>query len=132
MFEYPRSIGMRDVDAGGVLFFARYLSLAYEASEALFVEHDLSIKAMVENYGVVLPVIHADVDYRQPLSIGETAIIQLSVTNISRRTFTLAFNFLSKEKKAANGEIIHACVDCGTRQATALPEQIVAVLQQCS
>lgn len=129
MFDYQRRIGMRDVDAGGVLFFARYFSLVHEATEEMFALHGMTFKHLVEEHGVVFPVIHAKADYRLPLSIGETVGIHLAVKDVSRRTFTLAFAFRTAEKLAAEGALIHACVDCTTRRATALPEHVATMLQ---
>lgn len=132
MFEYERRIGMRDVDAGGVLFFARYLSLVHEAAEEMFARHGMHFMGHVAEHGVVFPVVHVRADYRMPLPIGETTTIQLNVAEVKRRTYTIAFKFLVQGKIAANGEIVHACMDCGTRKATLLPPHLLDLLQACS
>ena len=131
VFEYERRIGMRDVDAGGVLFFARYLSLVHEATEAMFARQGIHFMGHVAEHGVVFPVVHVRADYRMPLPIGETATIQLNVSEIKRRTYTIAFTFLVQGQIAANGELVHACVDCATRKATPLPPQVIEILQAC-
>ena len=131
MFEYERRIGMRDVDAGGVLFFARYLSLVHEATEEMLARHGIHFMGHVAEHGVVFPVVHVRADYRMPLPIGETATIQLNVSEIKRRTYTIAFTFLVQGQIAANGELVHACVDCATRKATPLPPQVIEILQAC-
>lgn len=132
MFEYARRIGMRDVDAGGVLFFARYLSLVHEATEEMLARHGIHFIGQVEEHGVAFPVVHVQADYRRSLLVGETTTIQLSIAEVKRRTYTIAFKFLVQGQTAANGQIVHACVDCATRKATPLPPHLVDILQACS
>ena len=133
MFEYERRIGMRDVDAAGIMFFARYLSLVHEAYEEMFLQHGIGFKDQIDKYGIILPIVHQDADYRLPLAVGDRTTIALAVTDIKRRTYTVTFRFLrDKNRLAAEGKIIHACVDYQTRKAVPLPASLVSVLKACS
>jgi YbgC/YbaW family acyl-CoA thioester hydrolase len=133
VFEYERRIGMRDVDAAGIMFFARYLSLVHEAYEEMFLQHGIGFKDQIDKHGIILPVVHVDADYRLSLAVGERTRIKLAVTDIKRRTYMLKFNFTKgKDQLAAEGKIIHACVDYNTRKAVPLPPSLVSVLQACS
>lgn len=133
MFEYERRIGMRDADAAGIMFFARYLSLVHEAYEEMFAEHGVSYKDQIDKHGIILPIVHVDADYHLPLSVGDRTRIALAVNAITKRSFTVSFRFMrDKTKLAAEGSVVHACVDYETRKAVPLPPPLVRVLQACS
>ena len=131
MFEYQRRIGMRDVDAAGVLFFARYLSLMHEAYEEMLHEQGISFKRQAEEHGIILPVVHVNIDYRAPVFVGDVATIRLRAAAVRRRMYTIEFKFVIQDKVAASGSVVHACVDCGTRRAVPLPEHLRAALDTC-
>lgn len=133
MFEYERRIGMRDADAAGILFFARYLSLVHEAYEEMFAQRGVSFRKQIDEHNIILPIVHVEADYRLPLFVGDTITIGLAVSEVKQRTYTVTFQFIREEgDPAAAGKIIHACVDFATRRAVALPPSLVAVLEACS
>ena len=133
MFEYERRIGMRDVDAAGIVFFARYLSLVHEAYEEMFSTHGVSFRDQLETHSVILPVVHADIDYRLPVMLEDRVKIVLAVSDIKTRSYAVGFKFMGVQGRlAAGGKVVHACVDYTTRKAVSLPAHLVSVLEACA
>lgn len=133
MFEYVRRVGMRDADAAGIMFFARYLSLVHEAYEEMFALHGANFKDLIDAHGIILPIVHVDADYRLPLAVSDRTTIALAVTDIKQRTYRVVFKFYRDDRQlAAEGNIVHACVDYGSRKAVPLPVSLVRVLEACS
>lgn len=124
---------MRDVDAAGIMFFARFFSLVHEAYEEMFAEHGVSYKDQIEAHGIIWPIVHAEADYKIPLPVDARVRIRLRVAEIKERTYAVEFEFLNAEgESATRGKIIHACVDYKTRRSTPLPESLLKVLRACS
>lgn len=78
---------MRDIDAAGIVSFARYLSLVHEAGEEMLAHYGINFIQIAKEYGIVQSVIYAYTDYRLPLSLEEIAGIDLSAKNIRQYGF---------------------------------------------
>ncbi|MGI6459475.1 MAG: acyl-CoA thioesterase [Candidatus Hydrogenedentales bacterium] len=130
MFNYPVRISLRDGDAAGVLFFGRYFALAHDAYETFLNSKGLDIGHLIRSAGYLIPVVHAESDYRRPLFVGEQALIHLRVAELRSRTFTLDYEFHTAEGRlACRMRTVHCAVNAETRRAAALPEEIVHVLK---
>lgn len=124
---------MRDVDAAGIMFFARFFSLVHEAYEEMFLEHGIAYRDQRDKHGIIWPIVHAHADYKVPLYVGDKVRIELTVPEIKQRTYTVSFRFLTEQGElAAEGEIIHACVDYSTRKAVPLPPPLRKALKACT
>lgn len=133
MFEYERRIGMRDADAAGIMFFARFLSLVHEAYEEMLARRGIGFRDQIDKHGIILPIVHVEADYRQPLFVEDNTTICLAITDVKNRSYTVAFQFLLDDGRvAAEGKIIHASVNYATRTAAPLPEPLVQVLKACA
>ncbi len=129
MFSTTRRISLRDADAAGVLFFARYLALAHDAYEEFMISRGMNFRRQLEEGTFILPVIHAECDYRMPLWVGDETTIQLSVTEVKRRTFTVSYALHTPDGGcAAECKTMHAAVDKATRRAIPLPDIVVEAL----
>ena len=130
VFSTTRLITFRDADPAGVLFFARYLALAHDAYEEFLASRGVSFRSQLTEGLFILPIIHAECDYRRPLWIGDRATLRVTIVEIKRRTFTVAYELLTPEgKRAATCRTVHAAVDTATRRAIPLPSAILAALQ---
>ena len=130
MFTYPVRISLRDGDAAGVLFFGRYFALAHDAYETFLDSHGLNIGHLIRTTSYLIPVVHAESDYRRPLFVGEQAVIRLRVVELRSRTFTLDYEFLNADGHlACRLRTVHCAVNTRTRRAVALPPDVVTALK---
>ena len=128
MFETTKIITLRDADAAGVLFFARYLALAHDAYEELLAEKGIRLRAMIEQGDMILPIVHAESDYRLPLWLGDKAVIRIEVAEMGKRRMTLTYTFLTPDGEvAATCRTVHVAVDPATRRIIPLPEELRAI-----
>lgn len=131
LFETTKTITLRDVDGAGVLFFARYLSLAHDVYEELMAARGVSFRRLIEEDAYILPVVHAESDHYQPLWTGDRVVIRIDVVDIGKRTFTLEHTFVTlRGDVAARCRTKHVAVDKKTGRAAALPEEVVRALSQ--
>ena len=130
MYTYTTRITLRDADAAGVLFFGRYFALAHDAYETFLDAHGLNVGHLIQTTDYIIPVVHAESDYRRALFVGQKATINLRVVDLRSRTFTIAYEFLNAENElACTVRTVHCAVNVQTRKAVALPEKVVEVLK---
>lgn len=130
MYTWQTTITLRDADAAGVLFFARYLALAHDAYEAFLAANGLDTGRILREESFLLPVVHADADYRAPLWVGDRVTVKLWAETIKRRTFTIAYELrTSSDTLSCRARTTHVAVDKVARRAVVLPANLVAILE---
>ena len=131
MFEYVKTVGFRDADAGGVVFFARYFMLAHEAYEAFLLDRGIDIAKLLLGGGYVLPVVHAESEYRRALALGEQVTIRVTVEEVRRRAFTVGYELVNAAGElSARLHTRHVAIDGETRRAMPLPEDLAKALRE--
>ena len=129
MYTVSRTILLRDSDAAGVLFFARYLALAHDAYEAFMMDHGVSFGHQVREGAFIMPIVHAESDHRRPLWVGDCFTIHLHTSKIKSRAFTIHYEFrLPDGELAATCQTTHVAVNKATGRAIPIPPEIVAIL----
>ena len=129
MFVTTKTILFSDADPAGVLFFARYLALAHDAYEEFMASRGMMFREQLEEKGLLLPVIHAESNHRLPLRLGDKTVIHVRVAEVTRRTFTIAYEFRTPDGEvAARCRTVHAAVDRQAGRAIRLPEHLTAAL----
>ncbi len=77
-----------EVDAAGIVFFARHLEFCHDALEALFASLDGGYPGLVVGRGLGIPSARVEVDYRAPLRYGDVAVIDVEVERLGRTSVT--------------------------------------------
>ena len=126
-FRYQRTIRFSDTDAAGVVFFARYLSIAHEGYEEALAAAGLPLAKFFADTGVVIPIAKSEASYLRPLETGERIIVELAPHVIDASRFainTTIWKTAPTEKRAATIRTEHVCIDSSTRRKTPLPGAI--------
>ena len=125
VFEYEVRIRLHDTDAAGRLFFANLLRQAHDAFEAFMLSIGHPLDALIRDRSLLLPLIHAEADYRQPMAHGDQIRIQLWVGELRQRSFEMRYRFLDAQgQEAATAKTVHVLVRGETELAAALPEAL--------
>jgi 1,4-dihydroxy-2-naphthoyl-CoA hydrolase len=124
-FRHPLSIPIQDIDAAGIVFFAHLFRYAHETYEH-FMEHvDYPLKRLLEEGQLLLPLVHSEADFRQPLLHGEKLQVELHVRTIKNSSFILGYRMLDENgTERASLETVHVAVDKATRKPVNLPEAL--------
>jgi len=132
-FEYVFYLGMSSVDAAGVLFYPELFRHAHDAYEAFMAECGADLAGLLREGRIGLPIAHAEADYLRPLHHGERVRVQVEMSRIGERSFTVSYTLGdSRGTLCARVESVHVCVDRQTGRACALPEGLRAGLAQAS
>jgi YbgC/YbaW family acyl-CoA thioester hydrolase len=124
-YVHTVQIALRHTDAAGIVFFPRYFELMQDAMEAFLSARGLPPSNVLSETNYYLPIVHAECDYRAPLTWGETIGIEVIVEEVRRRSFTLAYRFVHEGGRiGATGRVSQVSADKTTRKAIPLPADL--------
>ncbi len=124
-YVYSTKIALRHTDAAGIVFFPRYLELMHDAYEAFLDSRGLSPARILTETHYFMPVVRTECEYRAPLQWGDAIHIELTVAEIRRRSFTVAYRFTADHKTLAKG----LTADKQTQKSIPLPEELQHALK---
>jgi 1,4-dihydroxy-2-naphthoyl-CoA hydrolase len=130
MHSFKTVIRLQHTDAAGVVFFARYFELAHLAYEDLLDAIGQSLPPELGREALILPIVHAESDYRAALRLGDVLHIDVAVEAVRSRSFSLAYVFRTTDGiEAATLRTVHVAVDTTTGTSAALPEALADALR---
>jgi acyl-CoA thioesterase FadM len=124
VFEKAGEVKLADTDAAGLLFFANLFKLAHDAYESFMTSTGLGLNQIIQNMDYLLPIVHAEADYKSPLRLGNRFRIFLK-SAVQNHSFVLTacFRDLSGEI-AAEVRTVHVAVSKVTGKKIPLSEQL--------
>jgi YbgC/YbaW family acyl-CoA thioester hydrolase len=128
-YQHHITIPFQDIDAAGIVFFAHLFRYAHEAYERFMSAHHHSLAGVLRNGEYLLPLVHAEADYQQPLRHNESVTLELSVKKLGDSSFTLQYRCLDSEGRLrAVVETVHVTLDVVTQRPMPIPDSLRAVL----
>jgi 1,4-dihydroxy-2-naphthoyl-CoA hydrolase len=128
MYRYETRIRLADTDAAGVLYFASLLRIAHEAYEAWFQDAGLPLSTVIGERPYALPVVHADVDFKLPLRVGDRVVVDLRVSELGERSYTIAYGIEGPHGLAGSARTTHVALDRDAKRAIAIPAEVRQIL----
>jgi 4-hydroxybenzoyl-CoA thioesterase len=125
-------VGFEEVDAAGIVYFARFFSWCHDAMAAMLAPLDGGYAALVTKRKLGLPAVHVEADFAAPLRFGDEVRIATLVERIGTSSCALRFDL----ERAADGDHIAtvrhvvALTDLATMRSRPLPDDVRALLQQ--
>ncbi len=122
MVPVPLRVLYGDTDRMGVVYYANYLRY-FEAARNEFIRaKGLRYRDFEEEHGLVLPVVEAHVDYRQPARYDDLLTVEISLAEARRASARFDYRVLRDAELLATGHTRHACVDLEGRVRRMPPE----------
>ena len=130
MFEYNTTVRMFNTDAAGISFFANAFLYAHECYEAFMEEH-LSLGQMLEEGKYLVPIVHAEADYKISLKLSQKIVVQMSLGEVKRSSFVFNYSvFDPYGNEAITLKHIHAAIDARKRKPIRIPSELKEILEQ--
>ena len=130
-YRYSIRIPFQDIDAAGVVFFAHLFRYAHEAYEGFMTDIGHSLVDVIATGRYLLPLVHADADYRQPIRHGETITIDLAVKKLGESSFTLHYLCFDAEGNiSAEVETVHVVMHPENKRPMPVPRPLSEALSQ--
>ncbi len=131
MIVHERAVRFEEVDAAGILFFARYLTLCHDAMERFFDALPGGYVGLIVGRRIGFPAVHVEGDFTAPLRYGDTARIEVSVARVGETSCTFRYAITRASDGAAAAKIEHVTVSTAldTMQKVPLPADVRALLE---
>lgn len=133
MFIYSRTVRFQDTDAAGVVYFANGLALCHEAYEASLAESGVPLRSFFGGSIVAVPIVHASIDFLQPLYCGDRLLIHLIPKLSTPFTFEINYQLRFQEQPeqiASRALTRHVCINAAHRTKTVLIPELTHWLDQ--
>lgn len=131
-FSHRFYVPLHEVDAAGLMFFGHLFRHAHDAYEAFMSSLGHPLDRLIQAGGPLLPLVHAEADYLQPLRHGETLRVELGLARLGRTSFTLAYRVVDDAgDERARVSTVHVCLGPDRSTAAPLPEALAAALRAC-
>jgi len=124
MYVYERTIRLGDTDASGLIYFAALLRIAHEAFEDFLESQGHHVGELIGQTDFLLPIVHAEADYKGGIFAGDQLSIELSCEKIGTTSIVNGYRVLKKDGTvAATAKTVHVAIDQRTRQKTPLSDE---------
>lgn len=131
VFEHPVEIRFQDVDAAGILFFARVFDLFHDAFFAGLAERGVRFAEVLAEKRWASPLVHAEADYRKPMRFGDRVVVELARVEFGGTSMTTRYRIRDAgdpERIHASGHLVHAFVELGEFRSCPVPDEVRAAL----
>jgi 1,4-dihydroxy-2-naphthoyl-CoA hydrolase len=124
-----RIVAFQDVDAAGIVFFARFFDYFHDTYVAFLRARGMSLETAFQDGSWVAPIRHAAADYRRPLRFGDPITVSLTRIDIKETEYRIHYRIETAEGVACEGETVHVSVDPATFRRSAIPDVLVRALE---
>ncbi|HVH48103.1 MAG TPA: acyl-CoA thioesterase [Labilithrix sp.] len=126
-----RAVHFEEVDAAGIVFFARFFYWCHEAMERFFDPIAGGYVDLITRRRVGFPAVHLEADWKSPVRYGDVVRIETSVANVGTTSATLRFVFtrLADAVHVATIDHVVVCTDLDSMTKQPLPSDCRALLE---
>ena len=131
LFRHSRTIRFQDIDAAGIIFFARVYDYFHDA----YVEHlksrgvDLASVLADGEWGA--PIAHSEADYKRPLRFGDEVAIEVATAEFGETSVTVGYRIVGASDATrvyCTGRAVHVFIDRATFRPRPIPAEVRAAL----
>lgn len=130
MHVFDRTVQFQDVDAAGIVFFARFFVYAHDAMVSLFDTLPGGYASFINVRKIGFPAVHVEADFESPLRFGDVARIHVEATRIGQKSVTLRFTFHKDGRICAIVTNTVVLSDLVAMKGVDIPEDVRAFLQR--
>lgn len=129
MITIKKRINFYDCDPAGILFYGEIFSICHTAYEELVSTFNLE-NDYWQNDEFVVPIINSSADYLIPFKNGDSASVNVSVTDLRNSSFELSYKcFNQRNELCAKVKTVHVFVNKKSWKKKALLQEIKSGLE---
>ena len=130
-FKYETTVKLYDTDAAGIMFFGNYLRVAHDAYQAFLESCGFSFADALNEGKLLIPIVHAEADYMQPLVVGDRLTVELTASKISLHSFVLKYRLCRPDSTlVATVSTVHVTTDRAATEKIELPGTLRQALER--
>ncbi len=121
LFRHPMVVAFQDVDAAGIVFFARIFRYFHDGYAAFLAAHGFPLHVAFADGTFTAPLVHAEADFLAPMRFGEEVDVCLvAVEHVGSRV-SFGFRLEGAGTVRAVGKTVHMFVDRETFERAPVP-----------
>lgn len=130
-FVHVHRVRFDEVDAAGIVYFARFFTWCHDAMEAMLEGAEGGYVGLVNGRRLGFPAVHVEADYAAPLRFGEEVHIAATVERLGTSSITIRFELTraSDGDHVATLRHIVALTDLTAMRARPIPDDVRAALE---
>lgn len=121
-FQWTSPVRFQDVDAAGIVFFARFAEYVHDAYVALLDELGTGLATVLRERSWAAPIRHVEIDYFRPVRFGDRVTTALVAAHVADTEVALGWQVLRESEVVAVAQTVHTFVDPGSFQRIPVPE----------
>ncbi|MEX2604290.1 MAG: thioesterase family protein [Gracilimonas sp.] len=132
IIEYTHSLRSRygETDRMGYVYYGRYLEYFEVARTEMIRSHGLSYRELEES-GVMLPVIHSEIEYKAPILYDEEMFVKVMVFDVPAVRLQTFYEVTTPDSDSIHvyGEVSLCFMDAETRKPCRAPKSFIDGMQ---
>jgi 4-hydroxybenzoyl-CoA thioesterase len=130
-FVHIHRVRFDEVDAAGIVYFARFFTWGHDAMEAMLSGVEGGYVDLVLRRRIGFPAVHVEADYAAPLRFGEEVHIAATVERIGKSSIAIRFDLTraSDGDHVATLRHVVALTDLDAMRARSIPDDVRAALE---
>jgi 4-hydroxybenzoyl-CoA thioesterase len=130
LIVHERAVRFEEVDAAGIVFFARFFAFCHDAMERLFDAVPGGYVDLITRRRIGFPAVHVAGDFRAPLRYGDVALVETTVTRFGESSIGLRYVLRRQRDGALVATVEHVAVatDLATVTKMRVPDDVRAAL----
>lgn len=123
-FSHARTVLFQEVDAAGVVFFARFFEWFHDAYVAWFASRGIDFTDVLSQGEWGLPLAHAEADFKAPLTFGAQVRVELERFTLSEQSLAIDYAVRGPMGTHATGRTVHVFIDRKSFRPQPVPEAV--------
>jgi 4-hydroxybenzoyl-CoA thioesterase len=125
-FVFTHRVRFEEIDAAGIVYFARFFTWCHDAMEAMLAPIDGGYVGLLRKRKLGLPAVHAEADYVAPLRFGDDVRIEVLVEKLGQSSVGLRFDLTRMDDGTKVATVRHVVVmsDVTVVRSTPLPDDV--------
>jgi 4-hydroxybenzoyl-CoA thioesterase len=136
-FRHAMPVRFADVDHAGIVYYPRFFHFFHVAFEELWRARvgPRAYSELIDRDRVGFPAVRAECSFAAPLRFGDTAEIEVTVARLGGKSITFRYRIYraatpeQPRTPSAEGTVVCAVVDLARFVAIAVPERVIALLE---
>lgn len=126
--EHASTVRFQDVDAAGIVFFARVFDLFHDAFVAALRDGGVRLEDVLRAREWGAPLVHAEADYARPLAFADEIVTEVTLDSVGGTSITVRHVVRRGDVVCASGLTKHVFIDRATGRPRPVPAEVVAAL----
>lgn len=125
VFSHPRTVLFQEIDAAGIVFFARIFEWFHDAYAAMLKTRGVSFHGLLSEADFGIPLAHAEADYKAPLTLDTDVLVEIDSVESGETSMTVTYVVRGKDATLhATGKTVHVFIDRKTFRPRRVPDEI--------